>query len=87
VEDRANELLRGNNAGVKRVPFEARHRAPATHQEDFVLPYVRDLRNVIDMDAIRGARLKLAVDPLGGSALNPTGNRSMRNINWTSRSS
>jgi phosphoglucomutase len=68
VEDRANELLRGNNAGVKRVPFAAASKAGSTHQEDFVMPYVRDLRNVVDMDAIRGAGLKLGVDPLGGAA-------------------
>src|ERR1700736_3598919 len=68
VEDRANELLRGNNAGVKRVQFTAAIRAASTHQEDFVLPYVRDLQNVVDMDAIRGAGLKLGVDPLGGAA-------------------
>jgi len=68
VQDRANELLRGNNASVKRVPFMAAINAASTHQEDFVLPYVRDLQNVIDMDAIRGAGLKLGVDPLGGAA-------------------
>ncbi len=69
VQDRANELLRGNNAGVKRVAFETAINAASTHQEDFVLPYVRDLRNVVDMEAIRGAGLKLGVDPLGGSSL------------------
>ncbi len=69
VQDRANELLRGKNAGVKRVPFTSAINAPTTHQEDFVGPYVRDLRNVIDMDAIRAAGLKLAVDPLGGASL------------------
>ncbi len=68
VENRANELLRANNAGVKRVPFAAAIKAGTTHQEDFVMPYVRDLRNVVDMDAIRAAGLKLAVDPLGGAA-------------------
>ncbi len=68
VQDRANELLRGKNLGVKRVPFAAAIEAASTHQEDFVLPYVRDLRNVVDMDAIRAAGLKLAVDPLGGAA-------------------
>jgi len=68
VEDRANELLRGGNAGVKRVPFEAAIKAASTHQEDFLLPYVRDLGNVVDMDAIRGAGLALGVDPLGGAA-------------------
>lgn len=68
VEDRANELLRGSNADVKRVPFEAAIRAESTHQEDFVIPYVRDLCNVVDMDTIRDAGLKLGVDPLGGAA-------------------
>jgi phosphoglucomutase len=68
VEDRANELLRGNNAGVKRMPFATAIKAGSAHQEDFVIPYVRDLRNVVDMDAIRAAGLKLAVDPLGGAA-------------------
>src|SRR5712671_3228337 len=62
VEDRANELLRNGNASVKRVAFAAAIKAGSTHQEDFVLPYVNDLRNVVDMDAIRGAGLKLGVD-------------------------
>jgi phosphoglucomutase len=68
VENRANELLRGNNAGVKRIPFAAAMKAGTTHQEDFVLPYVRDLKNVVDIDAIRSAGLKLGVDPLGGAS-------------------
>ncbi len=68
VEDRANELLRAGNAGVRRIPFSQAIRAASTHQEDFVLPYVRDLKNVVDMDAIRDAHLKLGVDPLGGAA-------------------
>jgi len=68
VQDRANELLRGGNAGIKRAPFDAAIKAGTTHEEDFVLPYVRDLRNVVDMEAIRGAGLELAVDPLGGAA-------------------
>src|SRR3984893_2263589 len=61
VQNRANELLRAGNAGVKRIPFAAALSAGTTHQEDFVLPYVQDLRNVIDMDAIRAAGLKLGV--------------------------
>src|SRR5215469_11486738 len=68
VEDRANDLIRRGNAEVKRVPFSAAIRAATTHQEDFVLPYVRDLGNVVDMDVIRAAGLKLGVDPLGGAA-------------------
>ena len=68
VERRANQLLRSKNSGVKRVPFAKAINSRTTHQEDFVLPYVRDLANVVDMEAIRGARLKLGVDPLGGAA-------------------
>jgi phosphoglucomutase len=68
VQDRANALLRAGNAGVKRVPFATAITRPSTHQEDFVMPYVQDLRNVVDMDLIRGAGLELGVDPLGGAA-------------------
>ena len=69
VQNRANDLLRSGNKDAKRVPFEKAIQAASTHQEDFVLPFVRDLRNVVDMDAIRSARLKLGVDPLGGASL------------------
>jgi phosphoglucomutase len=69
VEDRANELLRAGNVGVKRVPISKAMQAPTTHQEDFILPYVNDLKNVVDIDAIRAAHLKLGVDPLGGASL------------------
>ncbi len=68
IQNRANELLRDGNAGVKRMPFAIAIRAATTHQDDFVLPYVQDLKNVVDMDAIRGAGLELGVDPLGGAA-------------------
>jgi phosphoglucomutase len=69
VERRANELLRNSNAAVQRVAFERAIHAPTTHHEDLVLPYVNDLRNVVDMDAIRSAGLLLGVDPLGGAAV------------------
>ena len=69
VENRANELLRNGNSAVKRAGFTTASNADTTHQEDFVLPYVNDLRNVVDMEAIQAARLKLAVDPLGGAAV------------------
>jgi len=68
IQDRANALLRDGNAGVRRVSFDAAIKAGTTREEDFVLPYVRDLGNVVDMEAIRAAGLKLAVDPLGGAA-------------------
>jgi phosphoglucomutase len=68
IQDRANSLLRGRNAEVKRIPFSSAIKASTTHQKDFVLPYVNDLRNVINTEAIRGAALKMGVDPLGGAA-------------------
>jgi phosphoglucomutase len=69
VEDWANALLSAGNAEVKRVPLATAVKAATTHQEDFILPYVNDLRNVVDTDAIRSAGLKLGVDPLGGATV------------------
>jgi phosphoglucomutase len=69
VQERSNQLLREANADVKRVPFATAIKAGTTQEEDFILPYVNDLRNVIDVEAIRAAGLKLGVDPLGGAAL------------------
>src|SRR5580698_2658205 len=63
IQDRANDLLRNGNRDVKRVA------AGSAHQRDLIGPYVSDLRNVIDMDAIRSSGLKIGVDPLGGSSL------------------
>jgi phosphoglucomutase len=68
VQGRANDLLRAGNTDVKCVALEKAIRAATTHHEDFILPYVRDLKNVVDLDVIRDAKLKLAVDPLGGAA-------------------
>lgn len=67
VEQRANELLKGNNADVKRIPYSQAIRAATTHERDLALPYVKDLKNTVDMDAIKQAGLKLGVDPLGGA--------------------
>lgn len=69
IQNRANELLRSVNRGVKRVTSEAALKAPTTHARDLITAYVEDLRNVVDMDAIRAAGLRLGVDPLGGSSL------------------
>jgi phosphoglucomutase len=69
VQDRANALIASGNAGVKRIPYERALKAPTTHLHDFVLPYVNDLRNVVDMDAIKAAGVKIGVDPLGGASV------------------
>ena len=67
IEARANALLEGGNRGVRRLAEGAALAAPTTRAIDFVGPYVDDLKNVVDLEAIRGARLKLGVDPLGGA--------------------
>ncbi len=69
IQDRANLLLAANNAEVRLMPYTAALKAATTHAEDFVPRYVNDLRNVVDLGAIRDAGLKLAVDPLGGASL------------------
>ncbi len=68
IERRANELLRSANTGVKRLSYDAALKAPTTHQEDFVMQYVTDLKNVVDLEIVRLSGLKLAVDPLGGAS-------------------
>ena len=69
IEDRANALLRAGNADVKRMPLERAMRAGSIREEDLALPYVEDLRHVVDMEAIRAAGLALGVDPLGGASV------------------
>ncbi|HVK09382.1 MAG TPA: phosphoglucomutase (alpha-D-glucose-1,6-bisphosphate-dependent) [Gemmataceae bacterium] len=69
IEERANEYLLRDNAGVRRTAYEAALTGATTRAIDFVPDYVNDLRTVIDVDAIRGARLKLGVDPLGGAGV------------------
>src|SRR6202795_3004659 len=68
IQNRANELVRGGNKGVQRIDFKAALKAPTTHAEDFVTAYVEDLANVIDLEAIRSAGVKIGVDPLGGAS-------------------
>ncbi len=69
IQERANALLRVGNADTKRVPFVAAIGSATTYEHDFIAPYVDDLRNVVDMEAIHAAGLKLGVDPLGGAAV------------------
>ena len=69
IQARANEFLESGLAGVKRIPYEKALRAATTHRHDYLNAYVADLANVIDMDAIRGAKISLGVDPLGGAGV------------------
>ncbi len=69
IQERANEILEKGMEGVRRVPLVRALNAETTHQHDYVMPYVTDLKNVLDMEAIAAAGLKIGVDPLGGASV------------------
>ena len=69
IEQRANALMAEGNAGVKRLSLEWELAAPTLQAVDFMMPYINDLENVIDFEAIRAARVRIGVDPLGGAAV------------------
>jgi len=69
IQDRANEIVAHGLKEVKRVPLEKALKAHTTHTYDYVMPYVEDLKSVINMPAITAAGLKIGVDPLGGSGV------------------
>lgn len=69
IEDRANKIIENKLKAVKRIPYERALQLSSVTPYDFVKPYVRDLKRVIDMDMIAGANLKLGVDPMGGSGI------------------
>ncbi|HEY3276363.1 MAG TPA: phosphoglucomutase (alpha-D-glucose-1,6-bisphosphate-dependent) [Syntrophorhabdaceae bacterium] len=69
IEDRANDLLRRGNDGVKRLSLRAALSSGTVHEYDFILPYVADLAHIIDMEAIKNSGITIGVDPLGGASL------------------
>jgi phosphoglucomutase len=69
IEKRANEVIDAGLREVRRVPFERALAAETVHEYDYVGPYVRDLRNVVDMKAIASSGLAIGVDPMGGSGI------------------
>jgi len=69
IQAKANEFLKAQLHGVKRVSVEKALRASTTHRHDYLHNYVNDLINVLDMDCIRGAKLHAGVDPLGGAGV------------------
>jgi phosphoglucomutase len=69
IETKANALLEHGLHGAKRIPFERALRASTTHPHDYLGAYTSDLATVIDMEAIRGAGIRLGVDPLGGAGV------------------
>jgi phosphoglucomutase len=69
IERAANKYLEDNLNGVKRMPYEQARKAANVHRHDYITPYVADLGNILDMEAIRTAGVKIGIDPLGGAAV------------------
>ena len=69
IEDRANALMKDDLHGVARIPYARARRAATTKPHDYLGTYIGDLSQIIDMDVIQSARLKLGIDPLGGSGV------------------
>ncbi len=70
IEDRANEMLKNGLYGIKKMSYERALRSDLTKEYDYITPYVEDLKNIIDMEAIAGEGLRIGADPLGGAAIN-----------------
>jgi phosphoglucomutase len=69
IEKTANEFLAKNLTGIERIPYARARKAACVHDYDFITPYVADLENVVDMEAIRSAGVRIGIDPLGGAAV------------------
>ena len=69
VQDRANQILANGLKEVKRLAFEKALKAATTHEHDYIMPYLDDLKRVVNMDAIRAAGLNIGVDPMGGAGV------------------
>jgi phosphoglucomutase len=69
IEERANAILANGLKEVKRIPYEKARRAPTTHEVDFIRPYIEDLKNVVNLQAIAASGLKIGVDPMGGAGV------------------
>ena len=69
IETTANDFLAKKLDGVQRIPLERARKAACVHAYDYITPYVSDLANVVDMEAIRASGVKIGIDPLGGAAV------------------
>src|SRR5512137_668209 len=67
VQARANEIIKAGLKDAKSIPYEKALKAPTTREHDYIMPYVNDLKNVVDVKAIAAAGLRVVVDPMGGS--------------------
>src|SRR4051812_32645041 len=69
IEGAANASLESDLNGVKRMPYSRAKKSSSVHRYDYISPYVADLANVVDMDAIRSSGVKIGIDPLGGAGV------------------
>jgi phosphoglucomutase len=69
IERAANGYLESGLKGVKRIPYDRASKASCVHRHDYIGPYVADLGNVVDMEAIRSSGVKIGIDPLGGAGV------------------
>ncbi|MEV6663681.1 phosphoglucomutase (alpha-D-glucose-1,6-bisphosphate-dependent) [Streptomyces nigra] len=69
IQDRANEIIAGGLKDVRRIPYTRALAAPGTGRHDFLGAYVADLPQVLDLDAIRSAGVRIGADPLGGASV------------------
>src|SRR5712692_314788 len=69
IENTANEFLKNDLDGVRRIPYQRAKSVSTLHKHDYISAYVADLGNVVDMEAIRTAGVKIGIDPLGGAAV------------------
>src|ERR1700675_2175619 len=69
IERATNGFLEGDLRGVKRIPYDRARKSACVHRHDYITPYVADLAEVVDMEAIRGSGVKIGIDPLGGAGV------------------
>jgi|SRR6185437_10540706 len=69
IQDAANALLEQDLAGLRRIPYERARQSTSIHRYDYIGPYVDDLAQVVDMEAIRSSGVKIGIDPLGGASV------------------
>jgi phosphoglucomutase len=69
IERAANGFLEAGLRGIKRIPYDRARKSSCVHRHDYIGPYVADLANVLDMEAIRSSGVKIGIDPLGGAGV------------------
>ena len=69
IEKAANDFLTAKLSGILRIPYERARQASCLHAHDYIAPYVADLGNIVDLDAVSAAGVRVGIDPLGGAAV------------------